>query len=154
MAVFTTPAVSSPGEGGIVQAFGSLRMRITTEQTGGAMCVFEMSVPPGEGPPLHIHSREEEFFRVLSGRFGFQCEGREVVLEAGGMIALPRGVPHTFRNVGDEPGSVMCVVTPGHFEHFFRDIERERPAGPEALATLAARYGLTFVPPSVEQGAA
>ncbi len=152
MSAFKAPAISAPGQGSTVRAFGVLEMRITTGQTGGVMSVFEMTVPPGEGPPPHMHSLEDEFFRVLSGRFAFWCDGKETLLEAGGIIALPRGVPHTFRNAGDTPGRVMCMVIPGQFEHFFRDVEREQPSGPEAMVALAARYGLTFLPPDASQG--
>src|SRR6476619_5451067 len=37
------------------------------EQTGGALTALKVGVPPGEGPPLHRHTREEEWVYVLDG---------------------------------------------------------------------------------------
>jgi quercetin dioxygenase-like cupin family protein len=108
--------------------------------------MFEATVPPGEGPPLHMHEREDEFFRVLSGRFGFWCAGDYVELTEGGCIALPRGVPHRFRNIGESKGHIMVVVTPGGFENFFPIIELCKPETPEQIASVAMDFGLTFLP--------
>ena len=35
--------------------------------TGGAFAIMEAIVPSGNGPPHHIHSREDEAFYVLEG---------------------------------------------------------------------------------------
>jgi len=35
---------------------------VTGEQTGGAYFVMEALVPPGGGPPPHIHRNEDETF--------------------------------------------------------------------------------------------
>ena len=48
---------------------------ITAAQTGGAFSIFEEITPPRMGPPLHIHHAEEEFFRVLAGRYRFRVGG-------------------------------------------------------------------------------
>ena len=42
------------------------------EQSGGAYFAMEAFVPPGGGPPPHIHTLEEETFYVLDGRCGFR----------------------------------------------------------------------------------
>jgi hypothetical protein len=46
------------------------RVVITQEQTGNTLFAFEAKEPPGGGPPLHIQTREEEFFFVLEGEIG------------------------------------------------------------------------------------
>ena len=103
-------------------------------------------MPSGEGPPLHVHEREDEFFRVLSGCFGFWCAGDYFELAEGGCTALPRGVPHRFRNIGEKEGRLMVVVTPGGFEMFFPIIELCKPETPEQIASVARDFGLTFLP--------
>jgi len=145
MNCFTRAIASPAGDGQKVMAFGPHLIRITAQDTGGAMGVLEATVPAGEGPPLHLHEREEEFFRVLSGRFAFWCADEMAVLEEGGCIALPRGIPHRFQNIGDKDGRLMVVVTPGGFEQFFPEIERRQPSGPEELVAIAAEFGLTFL---------
>lgn len=73
MKTFTQPAISTSGDGQVAMAFGKHVIRIRAEDTGGSCGMLEAIVPPGEGPPLHIHEREDEFFRVGCGRFGFWC---------------------------------------------------------------------------------
>ncbi|MBD3219962.1 hypothetical protein GF314_01860 [bacterium] len=65
---------------------------ITAEQTGGTFSIFEEITPPGMGPPLHIHHAEEEFFRVLAGRYRFQLPQQ------------PRSLPRA----GDRRGVLGC----------------------------------------------
>lgn len=145
MSKFSRAAVSPDGHGTPAMAFGKHVIRIMAANTGGTFGMFEAVVAPGEGPPLHVHEREDEFFRVLKGHFGFWCAGDYLELTAGGCIALPRGIPHRFQNIGGEEGVLMVVVTPGGFESFFPMIELCKPETPEQVAAVAAEFGLTFV---------
>ena len=145
MQPFDTAVVSPAGAGREAFAFGRHTLRITAAQTGGSLGVFEAEVPPGEGPPLHVHEKEDEFFRVLSGRFAFWCNGTRVELGADGLIVVPRGAVHRFQNIGTTTGHLMTLMTPGGFEGFFPAVEAARPESPEAIAALAARYNLRFV---------
>ncbi|PSJ52211.1 cupin domain-containing protein [Pseudaminobacter soli (ex Li et al. 2025)] len=146
MKTFTCAAVSPPSHGTPVLAFGKHIIRMMAANTGGSLGMLEAIVPPGEGPPLHVHEREDEFFRVLCGSFGFWCAGDYVELAEGGCIALPRGVPHRFRNIGEQEGRLMVVVTPGGFENFFPLIELCKPETPVQIASVAMDFGLTFLP--------
>ncbi len=83
MKTFTYAAASPPGHGTPAMAFGKHIIRMMAANTGGALGMLEAIVPPGEGPPLHVHEREDEFFRVLSGCFGFWCAGDYVELAEG-----------------------------------------------------------------------
>lgn len=38
-----------------------------TETTGGTLAFMEVTVPPSQGPPLHVHAREDEMWWVLDG---------------------------------------------------------------------------------------
>ena len=40
-------------------------------------------------------------------------------MEAGTVVYLPRGVVHTFRNVGDTPSVKWALTTSGGFDRFF-----------------------------------
>lgn len=53
----------------------------------------------------HHHEHEDELFLVLSGRFRMDFRDREVWLETGEMLVVPRGVEH--RPHADEEVSVM-----------------------------------------------
>jgi mannose-6-phosphate isomerase-like protein (cupin superfamily) len=154
MTTFDQAAFSAPGAGTRAQGFGPHIIRISADQTGGRLGVFEAEVPPGEGPPPHVHDREEEFFRILEGRFAFWCDGQRVDLGAGGVIVVPRGAVHRFQNIGETLGRLMIVMTPGGFEGFFPAVEAEAPQSPQEIDTLAARFGLRFVPALSELAAA
>jgi len=145
MKPFDTAAFSPAGAGTTAMAFGRHIIRIAAEQTGGNLGVFEAEVPPCEGPPLHVHEREDEFFRVLSGRFAFWCNGARVDLDEGGVIVVPRGSVHRFQNIGTGMGRLMVVVTPGGFEGFFPAIEAAGADLAQAMPGLARQFSIRFV---------
>lgn len=153
MQTFDQAVFSAPGAGTLAQGFGPHIIRIASEQTEGRLGVFEVEVPAGEGPPPHVHDREEEFFRVLSGRFTFWCNGQSVELEADGVLVVPRGAVHSFKNTGGGTGRLMCIMTPGGFEGFFAAIEGAQPTSPEEIEDVAARFSLRFVPSLAAQAA-
>ncbi len=151
MTTFNTPVISQPGAGHIALGFGPHLIRMSADETGNTFGMFEDNIPPGAGPPLHIHEREDEFFRVLSGRFLFICGDTRTEVGEGGCLLLPRGVPHRFENIGSTTGRLMVIVTPGGFEGFFQAVDE---AGPAGLDAVCARYGLRFVRPGAHAHAA
>ena len=53
----------------------------------------------------HHHDQEDELFYVVRGRFRMEFRDRNVWVEQGELIIVPRGVEH--RPVADEPVEVM-----------------------------------------------
>jgi mannose-6-phosphate isomerase-like protein (cupin superfamily) len=53
----------------------------------------------------HHHDDEDEMFLVVDGRFRMEFKDREVWIEEGEFIVVPRGVEH--RPVAEEGASVM-----------------------------------------------
>ena len=91
------PTMRKPGEGRKIGIVGDLyRFLATGEETGGKYATFEAIVPPGGGPPPHIHSREEESFLVLEGQITFQLGDERFVGEAGTFLNMPVGSLHSF----------------------------------------------------------
>ena len=58
--------------------------------------------PPGTYFPPHTHGIDK-IDAVLSGQFRLLLEGREVILEAGDWVAVPRGAEHIADVMGDAP---------------------------------------------------
>jgi quercetin dioxygenase-like cupin family protein len=54
------------------------RFLITGAESGGAYFAMEAIVPPGGGPPPHIHRNEKETFYVLEGEVEFLLGDRLV----------------------------------------------------------------------------
>ena len=63
------PTIKIPPQGRIVAVLGDVyRFLATGEDTDGKYALWEATVPPGGGPPPHVHSREEEGFYILEAR--------------------------------------------------------------------------------------
>ena len=69
---------------------------------------------------MHRHHLEDEYTYVLEGRIGAVLEGTEVIAEPGDLLFKPRDQWHTFWNAGDEPASVLELISPAGLERFFR----------------------------------
>lgn len=118
-------------------------------QTGGAFGVLTEAVPPGEGPPLHIHHAADELFYVLSGAFTFQIGDLRASGGAGTVAFAPRGTAHTWQNAGAAPARMLFVLAPAGFERFLVEVSA-LPADSLTLETvnaLAASYQTTYVGP-------
>ncbi len=73
--------------------------------TSGAFALIEAVVPPGNGPPPHIHSREDEAFYVLEGELQFYLEDSSFAATAGSWVMLARHTLHFFKNIGTKPAA-------------------------------------------------
>lgn len=139
-----------------------MTLKLVAQETDGTCTVFESHVPPGGGPPMHIHHRGPELVYVLSGEFDVFREGKQTVRATrGGSVYMPQGVAHSFTNVGSTAGRLLFTVIPGGIEHFFVQIGRpaspeeapERPAGPPTpeqvrfMTEAAEQHDLTISGP-------
>lgn len=85
-----------------------------TADNNGAFDFVISRMRRGTEPPPHIHSREDEFFYVVSGKIRVYV-GREVFsVTAGECIFLPRRKPHTWLITSEEVRTI-AVITPGGF---------------------------------------
>jgi len=90
--------------------------------------MWETFTEPGTGPSPHVHVRETEVFRVISGRYRFWCGETCFDGGPGTTVTLPPLVPHAWRNIGDTPGQMFAIVTPGGTGYGMR-----RPDGQRVL---------------------
>jgi quercetin dioxygenase-like cupin family protein len=144
--------IQVPSEGGKkVNVLGiPMVIRIHGHDTGGIVSAVESHDVPGGGPPPHIHSREDETFQVLEGEYEFTVDGKGFIAKKGTTIFAPRGIPHTYRYLGQTPGRFMCVITPAGFEEFFEVIGALTPQQQQDIPqviTIAKQFGLEFLPP-------
>ena len=134
-------------------------MLATGEETGGAYCLAEATVPPGGGPPPHYHTREEELFYVLDGEITFTVAERVVVGGPGTFVQIPRGTPHAFKNQSAVAARMLIQCVPAGFDRFMAEFATELPSPDspplppapgeiEKLLSLAPRYGIVMLPPA------
>ena len=99
---------------------------VTGAESGGAYFAMEAVVPPGGGPPLHVHRNES------------------VVAGPGDFVNIPTGTKHYFRNESDEPVRLVLTFTPSGIEKFFEETLEQAAdptqPPPDNIAEVSARY--------------
>jgi quercetin dioxygenase-like cupin family protein len=145
------PYAVAPGEGATIQgpAGGPLTFKARGEQTNGALTLFENLIAPGDGPPFHTHADEDESWYVLEGALRFRLGEKIASAPAGSFVFVPRGTPHCFQNIGEEPARIIVMFTPSGMERFF-DRFATLPAGPVdpgAFRSIGAEVGMDVVGP-------
>src|SRR5919199_1477477 len=154
MSSTSRPVLRKPGEGRTLAVVGDVyRFLATGEDTSGRYALWEAVVPPGGGPPPHVHSREEEGFYVLDGEIPFTVGGERIVATAGTFANMPVGTPHSFKNQSDRPAKMLISVAPAGLEEMFFEVgvpvaqeaTTARPPTPEEIERLLAaapRFGI------------
>lgn len=71
-----------------------------------------------------------------AGQLRFRLGGDLSHAPAGSFVFVPRGVPHCFQSVGDEPARILVLFTPAGIEEFF-DRFADLPDGPVTAADFA-----------------
>lgn len=164
----TTPASSAPSRSAFISqphsgtpyaVLGDLcTLRASGAQTGGTLCLLESRVPPGGGPPPHVHSREDETFYVLEGEVTFFAPSEPMRATPGALVHLPRGIPHHFRNDGATEARMLVWCTPSGFDLLMAEMgtllaSPSDAAPPPTAADIArarsacARYGIELLVP-------
>jgi mannose-6-phosphate isomerase-like protein (cupin superfamily) len=146
------PLVVRNDEGEARWWFSALAViRATAADTGGLMTIVEMTEPPGQEAPLHVHHREDEAFYILEGSATIHVGDESFEVGPGDYAFGPRDIPHRY-SVGDEGCRMLFICTPGGFENLVRDmsVPAERRTLPppsqeepdwERVAAVAAANG-------------
>jgi quercetin dioxygenase-like cupin family protein len=146
--------IRTPGGGRTVAVVGDVyRFLATGAETNGTYALWEAIVPPGGGPPPHVHSREEEGFYVLEGEIAFTVNGERVVAGPGTFANMPVGTPHSFKNESNKSAKMLISVAPAGLEQMFFEVgvplaEGATTAAPptkdeiEKLLAVAPKYGI------------
>jgi mannose-6-phosphate isomerase-like protein (cupin superfamily) len=141
-------------EGQQIPAIGlGITKKTDGKSTHDAYSLFEYAIPPEtNGPPPHVHTREDESFICLAGRLDVHLGGTDYVLEPGDYLFLPRDVVHTFKNSYKDEARVISVVSPAGLERYYQALA-DLPPGPKditVLKSIMADFGIVLqLPPEV-----
>lgn len=146
----TATIVRNRGEGELRRFFGGglLTMKLTAEETGGTLMLFEDELAEGKTTPLHIHADEDELLFVLEGEILVHVDGVDHPVGRHGLAFAPRAVPHAFL-VTSASARVLTLQTPGTAEAFYREASEPASPGDDPMGavdfarvhTAAARAG-------------
>ena len=146
--------------GPAVWGSGDLYTFLTTgAETDGAYFVMEGLVPPGGGPPPHIHYNQTEAFYIVEGQLEIKVDDQVHVANAGDFVHVSKGSPHAFFNRTQTPVKMIFTFVPaGDVEEFFRSAfleatDRHAPPPPltdaliQRMREASERHDIEFLPP-------
>ena len=131
---------------------GTLAILLDSAATNGQLMVGRFDVSKGEAPPFHKHTLEDEVFMLISGTALVWVDDQEHELQEGGIIFLPKDIPHAYR-ITSTKADLLMINTPGGIEGMFRETGRDkstpRPEGFEIKPNPAVsqKYGNVIVGP-------
>jgi mannose-6-phosphate isomerase-like protein (cupin superfamily) len=147
-----------PGEGKKLWVTDELMtLKASGEDTGGAYSLADLVVPPQGGPPPHIHHREDEAFWVFEGELEVSVGESRFRAGAGSFVHLPRGVLHSYQNVGTAPARFLTLMVPAGLEKLLEEVGKpgtDLSSPPpfeevdiDRLLAVAPKYGVEIPPP-------
>lgn len=125
--------------------------RKTARDTDGESLSVDLFVAPRGGNPLHVHPRQEEYFKAVSGTFGVQVGDEHRWLAEGEEAIVPPGTPHRWWNDSDdEEAHVILELRPAlNSETFFetlyglaRDGKTDKNGAPNLLQQAVTLNGI------------
>jgi mannose-6-phosphate isomerase-like protein (cupin superfamily) len=141
------PIALQPGSGRKLRSLGVTHL-LTSAQTGGAYYLCEAIFGPESGSPLHIHHHETEVIYVLEGAIDIRLSNEKLHIPAGGIIHIPKMVPHALYNPWKNPLRIMVHAIPGGLEHYFDEVDAAIQDGTfdaETHNQISAKYGLEWL---------
>jgi quercetin dioxygenase-like cupin family protein len=105
---------------------GTLAILLDGAATDGQLMVGRFDVSKGEAPPFHMHTREDEMFMLIKGTaLVWYGDDEPTELAEGGIVFLPKNVPHAYRITSDK-ADLLMINTPAGIEGMFRFAGRDK----------------------------
>lgn len=93
----------------INQGQGVSRKMLISPEVGSNFAMRQFSIEPNGFMPLHTNRVEHEQY-VLRGRAQLELGDEKVLVQAGDVVFIPAGLPHSYINLGQEPFEFLCLV--------------------------------------------
>jgi len=125
-----------------------LHVKLNGGESEGPL-IIEQSQLRRFGPPRHVHHGQDEWFYPLVGTYVIEVGDERFELGAGDFLLAPKGLPHVWMHVEDEPGRMLIGFEPaGKMVAFFRRFTAGGvlPRADE-MPALMMEHGMKFVGP-------
>ncbi len=142
------PKIIKDSEGPVLNVIGDIQThKLVGSDTGNQIVEWVDNVEPGVGIPPHIHTKEDEIFRVVKGQIEIMVDGKITVLNEGDVAFAPKNIPHSWKVVGTEKAKMITSAFPAGIEYMFEELAK-LPAGPpdfEKVTEICGRHGIRFI---------
>ncbi len=98
--------------------------RVINTESNSATIISQL---PGEGNRLHYHPDWNEWWYILRGKWKWNIGEKEVVIEPGQIVFMPKNVWHKITAIGDEP-AVRLAVSRSDVIHTYEENDGEASA--------------------------
>ena len=142
------PKIVRKEQGKLLNVLGDQQtIKLTGKDTNGQFTLIEEFNEPGTGIPPHVHENEDEIFKVLEGQMELTVGNETTVLKAGDLALGPRGIPHSWKIIGDKKAKVILSVFPSGIEDMFEELSQLPPGPPnfQKVAEICENYGVKFI---------
>ncbi|MEG3659052.1 cupin domain-containing protein [Arenibacter palladensis] len=126
-------------------------LKVSGKDTLGQFSLFEMKNDDGPkaGPPLHVHTYQDEVFQIIDGEFLFQVGDKKIEAKSGDIVFGPRNIPHTFFQKSKSAHIYFSYNPAGKMENIMKAINELLPNNPEKFAQVCAQNDVPFVGPPI-----
>ncbi len=132
------PYALQAGEG--VGSDSSLKASVVS--TGGHFTLIESNTDGGA--PMHIHTREDEYFYVVDGTITVTCGDKDFEVGPRGFAFLPRNIPHKWDVIGAR-ATVLMMTVPAALDEFLAEYHAAASASNEVKDKISEKYGVIWV---------
>jgi mannose-6-phosphate isomerase-like protein (cupin superfamily) len=150
MSINLSKYVMTPGQGEVIDLgppnAGKIVILVDPKNTGEMrFCMLIQVLDPGAVVPVHLHEREEQILFFYAGHGKATLDDKEMEVNPGTTVYVPRQVWHGITNTGVEPLYILETTSPPGPENAFRELGQIAATADKAtLIAIAARYGARF----------
>jgi quercetin dioxygenase-like cupin family protein len=141
------PIAVPPDSGKVLNILG-VTHKLTRPQNGGGYYLFESEFGPEGGNRLHVHRHEDEVVYVLKGEIEIRLAGQKLHAVKGGVVHLPKNIPHALQNPLKTPLRILAMAIPGGMEFYFDELESALADGTldnDTHRNISLKYGIEWL---------
>ncbi|MVM41047.1 cupin domain-containing protein [Spirosoma sp. HMF3257] len=128
-----------------------LSLKVSGKDTNEQLSTYYGTYKKNDGPPLHVHYKQDEEFYIVDGEVLFQVGNEKFTLKVGDTIYLPRNVPHTFLVLSETARLFFQTNPSGKTEAFFKKLSQLGPkATMDEVQKLHLAHDLSIVGPPLK----
>jgi quercetin dioxygenase-like cupin family protein len=116
-------------------------VKASISSTGGKLTLIESRTRGGA--PLHLHTKEDEYFYVVDGKIIVKCNGKTFHGEKGSFIFLPKDIAHEWDVESENDATVLMITVPAMLESFLHKFHAA--SSKEDRSAIADEFGIKFL---------